>query len=121
MREGGLAHDLGLQEVCVLVLVHHDVAVGVRDAPPDALVRLQELAKAHQQIVVVHQQAFSLVGLERAVELLQVLDLVREVREFPQHDVLHRQHLVHRLAEDLGEGVLAGKALRLVVQPVLGS
>src|SRR3989442_1137592 len=119
VREGGLADELGLQAIRVLVLVHHDVAVGVRDAPPDAFVRLQELAEAHQQIVVVHQQAFPLVGLKCAVELLQVFDLVREVRELPQHDVLHRQYLVHRVAEDLSDGVLAGKALRPVVQPML--
>ena len=67
MRERHFADDFGLQGIGVLVFVDHDVTMDVRDAAAKVLLRLQQLAHADQQIVVVHEQAPPFVGLERSL------------------------------------------------------
>src|SRR5205823_11673803 len=58
---------------------------------PHAFIRIKQLTKPDQQIIVVHQQSPPLVGIERAAQLLEFGDLFRKLRELSQDDIFQRQ------------------------------
>ena len=53
--EGQQPHQVRLQEVGVLVFVHHQVLEALREAAAHVFVLAQEAAALHQQVVIVHQ------------------------------------------------------------------
>ena len=56
-------HDFGLEPIRILILIDHDVTIGMRQAPGDLRVGAQQFAQIRKQIVVVEQAAFAFILL----------------------------------------------------------
>ena len=54
-------HDFGLEPVRILILINHDVAIGMGETFGDLRVGAQQFAQMGQQIVVVEQAAFAFI------------------------------------------------------------
>ena len=117
VRGGEAAHDLGLERVRVLVLVHHDEAVGARELGRDLRLVAQQVAQEDEEVVVVDQVLLALVARVLEAEALQVLEVLREVEVALRDDVVERLRAVDGHAQDLEDRALAREAAVLPVEP----
>ena len=111
------AHDLRLQAVRVLVLVHHDVAVRAREAFGGLRGVAQQVAQQHQEIVVVDQAPLALVARVLLAEADDVVEVVEQVRPARRRRVRHGRAAVHRHAEDLEDVFFRGNRRSLRSSP----
>ena len=110
MGRGEQPHQLGLDQVGVLVLVDHDVAVGVAEAPAHVVVLLEQLGQPVEQVVVVEQSALALVGVVGGGQPHQVVAMLDEMRKVDLDLLAQLAALVARHADRFGDGALLGKA-----------
>ena len=80
MRRGHQAHDLRLQFVSVLILVHHDVAVLVGELRAQFLALFERVAQTHEQVIVSQQVTRALILVKRFEQFFEVFLLVSELR-----------------------------------------
>ena len=110
MRGREQPHDLRLELVRVLVLVHHHVAVLLRELAAQLFAPFQSFAQADEQVVVGQEVARALELLEGVVQLFEGRALVREMRVRLLEHLLQRADLVDHHAEDRADGALAREA-----------
>ncbi len=120
MRAGEATHDVGLQDVRVLVLVDHDVAVLVTEALGELDVG-ERVAQLHEEIVVVDELAARLELDVAPMQRDDRIELLVEMRVLVGDEIDDRRLLVDRHAEELGERLLTRKALLLAVETGLGA
>ncbi len=103
-------HQVGLDQVGVLVLVDHDVAIAVRHAAPHVLVLFEQLRQPIQQVVVVEQPALALVALVIFRELENFRLMLAEMRKIDLDFFFERAPLVARHADRFGDRALLREA-----------
>jgi len=55
-----LTHQIRLETVRILVFIHQNIPVGLGNDLPGLLIQSQELLKADEQVIVIHQLPFPL-------------------------------------------------------------
>ncbi len=108
--------DSSLNLVGVLVFVHHDILIGLRQLFSNIYVLLEQISHIDKQIVIVDQGMLALVSCEKPMETKKIRDIVHKIGIIVKNDVLNGQALVDRFAEHGHDSAFSRKTPFLGVQ-----
>ena len=99
VRGGEQADNAGLQRVRVLIFVHHDETVDVREAAANFFMLVEQAARVEQQIVVIEQLMGEFVRDELMKQAFQFLGVFEVIEVIFAKNLLNGQALVDGFAE----------------------
>ncbi len=121
MHRPEVPHELRLQPVGVLVLIHQHMPAARGHLFPDVVVRLKQLQRAQQQIVKVHQAVLPLVAVVLRGEVVQRIHVGDKLRVLRLHHLLQRLIAVAHRREHIVERFLPRKAFLALVIAAVGA
>ena len=118
---GEAPHEGRLGPVRILILVHEHMTALPRHAPPHFVVGVEELDRAGEEVVIVHERVRLLVLYVRVQERPEVVGIDMELRILLFEDVVEGQSPVGDGREKGLEGLFSGKTFACAVEAVRGA
>ncbi len=114
-------HQICLDVVHVLILVHEHVREAAGDGAPDVWLARQKLGREAEQVVVVREPVAALGRVEGVAQVRDGIGVAGVVRVLLGDDLLHTHPAVGRAGEDALQRAFLGKAPLAGVQAFFGA